>query len=266
MYISYVIFLVGLAAYIIFLITLQPVIVRPLNRFIILTRKLSEGNYSERANIPWRDELGQLASSFNAMANQIEKSHEKLKQLTVIDSLTGVLNNRGFWDGLKNEMERSQRSKEPFTLALLDIDFFKKVNDNYGHGAGDTALKFIAEAINAEARTTDIVARYGGEEFAIIMGATSTQGGIAVAERIRGKIEEQYISINADTTIQLTASIGIASFPRHANNIKELFTIVDQALYNAKHNGRNRTRVSAEIKEASPGDDSRKIMPLPKRK
>ncbi len=119
------------------------------------------------------------------MTEKLEQSQKELKNLAIIDELTGIYNRREFNLQLKNELERSGRYSHCFTLLLLDIDHFKKLNDTYGHQAGDEALQTIAALLKQEFRDLDRVARYGGEEFIVILPETSSSIAYAVAERIR---------------------------------------------------------------------------------
>ena len=165
---------------------------------------------------------------------------ESVKTLAVTDALTGLYNRRHFDETLTKEMKRSQRTKHPFTLITLDLDHLKRINDTLGHSAGDAAIAAIGSILLKSARETDIPARFGGEEFALVMPDTELEGGIIVAERIRSIIESKKI----EGVGTITASIGVATFLKHANTIEDLLKLVDQAMYKAKENGRNRVEVA----------------------
>jgi two-component system cell cycle response regulator len=165
---------------------------------------------------------------------------ETVKTQAVTDVLTGLYNRRYFNEALDKEVKRSQRSGIPFTLITLDLDHLKQINDNYGHSSGDTAIALIGKVLLANARETDIPARFGGEEFALVMPNTDIDGGITVAERIRSVIASKKIEGFGN----ITASFGVATYLKHANTLKDLVELVDQAMYSAKKNGRNRVEVA----------------------
>ena len=154
------------------------------------------------------------------------------------DGLTGLLNHRTFMDKLDEEFKRLDRDEElHFSLLLLDIDFFKKVNDEHGHPVGDVALKTIAGIIREMARGIDFVARYGGEEFIVGMVGAGSQGAQMMAERIRKAVEQTTIEAGR-ITLKRTVSIGVATYLRGCAKKETLIAQTDQALYHAKHTGR----------------------------
>jgi diguanylate cyclase (GGDEF)-like protein len=152
------------------------------------------------------------------------------------DHLTGLANRRRFERQLEREVSRTLRYSRPFCLLLLDIDNFKEVNDTYGHDAGDEAIRRLALALQAGTRGIDLAARIGGEEFAVILPETEFEGGIDVAERLRVAIRETEIPAVG----RITASFGIAEFPLSAATGRELVSLADAALYQAKRGGRDR--------------------------
>ena len=159
------------------------------------------------------------------------------------DKLTG-LNNRGAFDNsLKREIDLAHRQHSPMSLVMLDIDFFKAVNDNYGHSGGDLALKELAASLIDTMRASDIAFRYGGEEFALILSNTDSKAALLVAERIRIAISQ--LNCNDGTrTFGFTVSLGVAQL-KHGEKGESLFDRADSALYKAKKAGRNQTVVSA---------------------
>lgn len=164
---------------------------------------------------------------------------EKVNLMATTDGLTGVYNHRFFQEKLSEELERAIRYNEKLVFMLLDIDFFKKVNDTYGHPVGDLVLKNISQCLKAEARKVDIVARYGGEEFAVIMVQTGKEGGLKFAERLRETIQKKEILFSGGK-LNVTTSIGLACFPEDAKDKSRLIEKADKALYKAKKTGRNR--------------------------
>jgi diguanylate cyclase (GGDEF)-like protein len=135
---------------------------------------------------------------------------------------------------------RAERYGRHISLIISDIDHFKAVNDTYGHPVGDKVLKKVAEMLSLSARRTDVVARYGGEEFALLMEETGAQGALLIAERIRKTVEAETFRTEIGS-FKCTLSLGIATFPTDANQKSKLTECADQALYQAKRSGRNRT-------------------------
>jgi two-component system cell cycle response regulator len=170
----------------------------------------------------------------------------QVRTLAAADGLTGVANRRTFDARLGSEIERSVRSGAPLSLVLLDVDHFKRLNDGYGHQAGDETLQRVAATLQAAARTVDLVARYGGEEFAVVLPETDDATAGEVAERMRRAIETM------PGTPSVTASFGVAAFPSSALNAADLIAAADEALYAAKQSGRNRVLVTGRRSPASP--------------
>lgn len=164
---------------------------------------------------------------------------EKVNLMATTDGLTGVFNHRYFQEKLSGELERAVRYNEKLVFMLLDIDFFKKVNDTYGHPVGDLVLKNVSKFLKSMARKVDIVARYGGEEFAVIMVQTNKDGGEKFAERIRKTIEGNEVLFPGGK-LKVTVSIGLACFPDDAKDKPSLIERADKALYKAKKTGRNK--------------------------
>jgi diguanylate cyclase (GGDEF)-like protein len=173
--------------------------------------------------------------------------HRRIRDMAHTDGLTGLLNHRTFMEKLDEEFKRLDRNEEQhFSLLLLDIDFFKKVNDEHGHPVGDVALKAIAGVVRETARSIDFVARYGGEEFAVGMVGADGDGAQKMAERIRRAVENKTITAGK-IVLNRTLSIGVASYFRGCAKKETLISRADQALYRAKHSGRNRVWLFNEI-------------------
>jgi diguanylate cyclase (GGDEF)-like protein len=165
------------------------------------------------------------------------------EELSRLDGLTQVFNHRYFHQTLDAELERSKRGGRSLPLLMIDIDDFKKVNDNYGHQAGDCVLRKLAHLLTTLMRLTDHVARYGGEEFTVILTETDRQGALVAAERIRRATEQaKFLPDGLDKEIHITVSVGVASYPEDAEDGKSLISKADQALYSAKAAGKNKVR------------------------
>jgi diguanylate cyclase (GGDEF)-like protein len=173
---------------------------------------------------------------------QLEAANRKLAALSVTDGLTGLVNRRQFDEVLRTECARVARVGQPLAVIMLDVDYFKKFNDHYGHQAGDACLIRVAHALAAGApRAGDVVARYGGEEFSIVLPNTSTRQALAIGEGLRCAIEQLAIIHPGAAAGRVTISVGIAiQHERSAANPDALLRLADAALYRAKHAGRNR--------------------------
>lgn len=173
--------------------------------------------------------------------------HEKaamdvLHELSLNDHLTGIANRRRITNLLDIEFDRAQRYKTPFSIVLFDIDHFKKINDNYGHLAGDHVLKVFADQVSQSIRKTETIGRWGGEEFVLILSQTDLNSAYLVSEKIRKIIAKTRFD---DIDGEITCSFGVASYDNDVN-LDELIEQADQALYQAKENGRNQVKVYAQ--------------------
>jgi len=176
------------------------------------------------------------------LQKELMESNRRLELLSITDGLTKLNNHRFFQDELARAYEESQRYERPLSLAMIDIDFFKKVNDTHGHAVGDEVLKSVAQLYKESVRSTDLVARYGGEEFAIMMPETELNDAITLAEKVRSLIESTPIQTQAGP-LTITVSIGVASVPlSKIHSSKELIVAADKTLYRAKKNGRNQVQ------------------------
>jgi len=168
-------------------------------------------------------------------------SYAEVDRRARTDALTGLWNRLHFGEQLQRVLAEADRYEQPASLVLVDIDHFKRVNDSFGHEAGDTVLKHVSRLIQEMVRTVDICVRYGGEEIAILMSQTDSARGVEVAERLRAKIAATPIR-HGGAEIQVTASFGVASYPETVKVRNQLFPSADKALYIAKHEGRNCVR------------------------
>lgn len=173
----------------------------------------------------------------SSVSSRIQRSR-MLRALMVRDSLTGLLNHTAIKDQLELEVARAKRQKLPLVFAMVDIDFFKKVNDNYGHPVGDRVIKSLSRLLKQRLRETDVVGRYGGEEFAVIMGGTDGVSALKVLDNVREAFS-QLRHKGGEKEFSVTFSCGLAELSRYGDEIK-LCDAADKALYEAKHAGRNR--------------------------
>ena len=183
-----------------------------------------------------------IAIQQSELYSQLRKANRQLKQLAILDPLTGVANRRYFDRVLKNEWHRLAREQKPLSLIMCDIDCFKAYNDTYGHPAGDSCLKQVADVLKQSTkRAADSVARYGGEEFAVILPDTDARGALFVAQNISQRLKKRKIPHCASTVSDyVTISIGIATeIPTSIAKIDNLLEIADNALYQAKDQGKN---------------------------
>ena len=189
----------------------------------------------------------------NLFARQIELAitiadlFEVVKQQAVTDSMTGLYNRRYFEESLEKELIRSKRQCQKFTIIGIDLDHLKHINDAYGHNYGDLAIKTIAKVLKNSCRSIDIAARMGGEEFNIILPGVDSNGGLTFAERIRKTIE----TVELEKIGHITASIGLATYPEHSDDIDELIELVDHAMYESKRTGRNKVTIAKSVEETS---------------
>ncbi|TKB56801.1 sensor domain-containing diguanylate cyclase [Ferrimonas aestuarii] len=170
----------------------------------------------------------------------VEANHRQaLSKMSKVDTLTGLANRRSWQEHLDREMERCRRYKQSATLMVLDIDHFKSINDTLGHSAGDEVLAQVGEQLKALIRKSDIAARYGGEEFTLLLPETKLEPATLLAERIRSSISKLEVETESGLA-KFTVSIGLASYTGKVKNQSHWFQCADQALYQAKEQGRNR--------------------------
>jgi len=178
--------------------------------------------------------------------NALLKSTEEMEHLSHTDDLTQVPNRRNIMDKLNYEMQIHRRKKRPISIAMLDIDFFKKVNDDYGHQGGDLVLSELAQFISVQLREYDSIGRYGGEEFLIILPETIGEQAFSICDRIRTTLQENVYRYNG-REIRVTASIGVAARGSEENiTMSNFIKEADRCLYFAKETGRNRTEIKGQ--------------------
>ena len=180
------------------------------------------------------------------------REFEETERSARTDTLTGLANRRVFHENLDVEIRRSRRYRWPVTVLMLDLDHFKDVNDSYGHMLGDLVLERVGGIVRHAVRDADAACRFGGEEFAVVLPETAREGGYAVAERIRRRVQQAFEGRPVDgRDVPMTISAGLATFPDDGLHAGELVTRADEALYGAKHAGRNRVCVHYREKRAA---------------
>ena len=189
-----------------------------------------------------KQELSQTNNSLEMRLKEVNILQAKLKKQAVRDPLTGLYNRRYLGDLLEKEFPRALRQTTSFVFVLLDLDHFKNINDTYGHAGGDKALVALSGLLEKYTRAGDYAFRYGGEEFMVLMSDIDLDDAHYRAEELRRSVEELVIE-HEKITISLTTSIGVASYPQHGDDSEALLLAVDDALYQAKHLGRNRVQV-----------------------
>lgn len=185
-----------------------------------------------------REKLEELNIELENKNQRLTILTEELKKAAKTDSLTTLFNRRGILEKLKDETIRYQRTKKDFSLIIADIDFFKKVNDNYGHDCGDKVLKEISVLFKNSIRDMDIVSRWGGEEFLFLLPETDKEGAVHLANKLRNLIEELIVNYN-EKKIKITMTFGVAMYEEDDETIENTIKKADEALYVGKKSGKN---------------------------
>jgi two-component system, cell cycle response regulator len=175
----------------------------------------------------------------------LRTSIEQSVEMAITDGLTGLHNRRYMETHLKTLVQKARTGGRPLSVLVADIDFFKKVNDTFGHDAGDAVLREFAARFRRNTRGIDLACRMGGEEFVIIMPDTDIGRAFQVGERLRACVAAEPFQINSETRLRVTASVGLATLERQEDTPETLFRRADQALYSAKRDGRNRVVADA---------------------
>jgi diguanylate cyclase (GGDEF)-like protein len=225
------------------------IIARPLDRLTRGAAEVAAGNLGVDLPAGGAGEVGYLTTVFNDMVSRLRDTrrdldainetlrerNEELERLSVTDMLTGLSNRRTLMQRLGEEIVRSNRTTHPFAVLMADVDHFKQYNDANGHPAGDAVLKEVAEILRKSARASDCVARYGGEEFCLILPVTRAAEAVQLAERIRSRVARTDFPGGT-----ITLSVGVASVPEDGQTSEAAIEAADEALYQAKRDGRNR--------------------------
>ncbi|MCK4763986.1 MAG: diguanylate cyclase [Candidatus Aminicenantes bacterium] len=188
----------------------------------------------------------------NKQLKEMAVKSEYYKNLSNLDGMTGLYNYRFFKEMLQQEIERHHRYNRPLSLLMIDIDDFKQVNDSYGHLVGDQVLKQISTLLKESVRSCDMVARYGGEEFAVILPETAEEKAIKVSERIVSTTRgHEFKLIEGEAPQNLSVTVGLASFPKDAEESRQLIEYSDHALYAGKKAGKDQVSIYSENKKKS---------------
>lgn len=179
------------------------------------------------------------------LQDELKRSNEMLRTLSITDPLTHLHNRRHLMEMVDKEFQRSSRKGAPLSLVILDIDYFKKINDTYGHQEGDRVLTILADIVRRRLRSYDLAARYGGEEFVLLLPETPVHEALSIAERLRLEVQE-HVFEGSLAGLVITISLGVATYPSsRVESIDSLFRQADEALYRAKQGGRNRVELMA---------------------
>lgn len=170
---------------------------------------------------------------------------DMLRRMATHDPVTGIPNRRSLDNRLTEEFERASRYDRPMGVLMMDLDHFKRVNDSFGHQAGDRVLQQFAELLAKALRSSDYLGRYGGEEFVVVLPETSVDQALVFAQRLRTLIASTLLSVSEEQTLNISASIGIGAYPDHGENVREILYMADSAVYLAKRQGRNRVEVAS---------------------
>jgi diguanylate cyclase (GGDEF)-like protein len=209
---------------------------------------IAQGDYGMSVPVRGRGLDGRLGAAINTIGAALTDTHARATS----DKLTGVANRPALLAELFNEVERANRYERPLSVAFVDIDHFKAVNDSYGHAAGDEVLRGVAHVLRDNLRATDMIGRYGGEEFMLILTETEVEDGAQLTEKLRTLVERTRFPVDGNPELTVTISIGLAGGFGHTLRVDPLVRDADAAMYSAKSLGRNQTYIFAE-----PDDDAR---------
>ena len=219
-----------------------------LRRLVKATERIAAGDYTVTVSARGSGLDGRLARSINSISTALADTYDK----ATMDRLTGVANRQALLGDLFAEVERAGRYERPLSVAFVDIDHFKAVNDTYGHAAGDIVLRGVAQVIAANLRTSDRIGRYGGEEFMLILTETDVEEGAVLTEKLRTLVQRQRFAVDGNPDLSVTISIGLAGGTGPQLRMDTLVRDADAAMYSAKSLGRNQTYIFSE-----PDDDAR---------
>ena len=217
-------------------------------RLVKAAERIAKGDYATQVSARGAGLEGRLAAAVNEISGAMADTHDR----ATFDRLTGVANRQALLAELFSEVVRATRYERPLSVAFVDIDHFKAVNDTYGHGVGDVVLRGVAQTLSVNLRGSDMIGRYGGEEFMLILTETDVEEGAVLAEKLRTLVQRQRFLVEGGQHIAVTISIGIAGGVGDKVRMETLIRDADAAMYSAKSLGRNQTYIFAE-----PDDDNR---------
>ena len=247
--------LIGLGVLIAMGLVVGRSVLQPIAELQGAAQRLGKKDFSHRVRLRNnRDELGQLGRAFNIASAALQRLYGELERRSTHDGLTGALNRAAFDERLSAECKSADRHKRPLSLLMVDIDFFKRVNDNHGHQTGDQVLQTLVRLLNQSVRPGDVVARYGGEEFSVILPETDDDNAMAMADRLRRTMADHSFNCPAGEDFRITISIGCASRRPHAMVPECLVKEADAALFRAKKTGRNRVVSARDLSPTSGAD------------
>lgn len=230
--------------------------IRKISRYI---QEVSNNKLDARLNIYGANDIGELAAKLRNMVAILRTRNDEMRELSYRDTLTGLWNRRYFMIVAKQEISLALRYEQKLCLGMADIDFFKQVNDSYGHSTGDMVLKHVAALFGANLRASDTVVRYGGEEFCFLLPHTSLREARVAMEKLRRLCEASALTLRPSEDIKVTVSFGVAALSDEAEQYhsaeKELALLIeraDRALYRSKREGRNRVTTEPKL-ELDPG-------------
>lgn len=253
------------AVFVLVALKIVQTMMRPVHDLKLGAERINEGLVGVSIPRGTNDELGMMIDTFNEMAktitlskaelqyknkmlnsqnDQLQDMNQQLEELSITDGLTGLFNHRHFWNIMNTELSRVNLYKGDLALLLIDIDDFKRVNDQFGHAVGDLLLQQISRVLKETVRETDIVARYGGEEFAVLLPDTNCKGVEKVSEKLRFHVEALRFKVpETDISTGVTISLGVSVF---RGNRREFFNAADRALYLSKSEGKNRVNFALQ--------------------
>ena len=226
-------------------------VLRKTRALLAAASRVRAGDLSARTGLRHEgEELSQVGEAFDEMTRALQQRDTELKRAlhdleeqAITDPLTGLLNRRYLREFLPREMQRAARSKASLALVMIDLDYFKRINDTFGHDAGDVVLRELGTLLRNAVRASDIACRLGGEEFMLVLPEASLEGARQKAEDIRASVKNLDLTYQDKPIGRITASLGVALFPAHAEDAESLMRAADEALYHAKGGGRDRVVV-----------------------
>jgi diguanylate cyclase (GGDEF)-like protein len=212
-----------------------------------LSRDVDPARSGSLTSISEQHRLGLICAEQISLAIANVKLRDQLRDQSIRDPLTSLFNRRYLMETCRREFSRAARTNQCVSVLSIDVDHFKKFNDNHGHDAGDTVLRAVGQCLQENFREEDVPCRFGGEEFVVILPGTNPEEGIRKAESLRAKVEALVVRYLDGNLPRITISVGVAAFPRSGATPQEVLKIADEALYRAKEEGRNRVQSAPSL-------------------